>query len=664
MAWTLQYLKDSDNLIRGGSIFVDSTEYTEDSSYPKENLLMLPVSKTARFTAIGATAGVHVTIPNEEDVTVIAIVGHNLSESATVTVYGGDTYPAATSLGTMTWRRGLLFLSFSTAKNYLFYKIEITDDANEYGFHEFGYLVFGALSSLSYGFFSYSISDNFGVIESSRINSNRRPVNYIQSASLQFTNQTIANASTLRTLYQNSLGSATPVLVIPDSTANEAVFGRLDDTFTLSRVSSGSSPLVNFGMTVQGEPISIPKVEPLPYYRGGDSIPSDWTFSRDSVAYYKNDLLQLEQAAPGAARTSHYASYGVRGLLLENSSTNLKTHSETTSGVAYSNASGQGDAYAEPKASPSTRAIRVMESTATGTHYVRSDPAMSLSAGTTRSVSFFVKANGRNYLRVYFLDTEDFGFTLDLSTGTYVGPYTLGGTLYGYQIEKFYDGWYRIKFSGIVGASRTAGTVYVLLGSTSSTFNYAGDGSSGIYIWGIQIEEAPFPTSYIETAASAVSRSGDSLYSPWTAGVIPLTAYVDTVDNGGFLAVSGQFVTLGYDSESVFQLYSVSSQVTTTLEFDSGTPETSTATGVIAAGDCVEALGAIYQGFSHKASVSLSGSTQSDGSETSALAYDGQDVNRMYINRAAEDSTKEGSRTYKSIKIHRGVQTLDFMRKL
>ena len=39
---------------------------------------------------------------------------------------------------------------------------------------------------------------------------------------------------------------------------------------------------------------------------------------------------------------------------------------------------------------------------------------------------------------------------------------------------------------------------------------YTGDGVSGIYVWGTQIEQASYPTSYIKTEASTVTRLVDS----------------------------------------------------------------------------------------------------------------------------------------------------------
>jgi hypothetical protein len=108
----------------------------------------------------------------------------------------------------------------------------------------------------------------------------------------------------------------------------------------------------------------------------------------------------------------------------------------------------------------------------------------------------YAKNNGYNTIEILDRAAAVNGASFNLTTGAATNI----GTGVGSAVSVG-NGWYRCS----VVVTTTGIRFYIP--SSSSTF--AGNGTSGIYLWGAQLEAGSFATSYIPTVASQVTRSAD-----------------------------------------------------------------------------------------------------------------------------------------------------------
>jgi hypothetical protein len=234
-------------------------------------------------------------------------------------------------------------------------------------------------------------------------------------------------------------------------------------------------------------------------------IKSDVNFvSRASSATYYDANGVIQTAAVDEARTAAYLPDGngnfvsAGPLLLEDAGTNLLLQSEdfsttwTATGLTF-------DTNSAVAPDGKTTADKIIETIDPGVHQIAQG---TVTTGVSYVFTTYAKAGERDRLRLSGFGVEGQGFLTDydLSAGTVTSAPP------GSSITPVGNGWYRCSL--IVTATGNAGPI-IRLGDENGVFSYTGDGTSGIYIWGAQLEANSYPTSYIPTTTSTATRAAD-----------------------------------------------------------------------------------------------------------------------------------------------------------
>ena len=243
---------------------------------------------------------------------------------------------------------------------------------------------------------------------------------------------------------------------------------------------------------------------------------SDVSVTRSGVATYVDSSGVIQSASADTQRIDY--SLGTPGLLVEESRTNLLAYSEEFDNADWRKARASVTANAAVAPDGNTTADKFIEDSTTGTHllFIGDELISEITVGNQYTYTFYAKAAERTRIQVLNINSSTtFGFIsnviFDLSNGTVVSVTNADGWD-SFSITDAGNGWYRIQLTtiAVVVTNTFSGSVnFMRTGLVTTSTSYLGDGSSGVYIWGAQLEVGAFPTSYIPTTTATVTRAAD-----------------------------------------------------------------------------------------------------------------------------------------------------------
>jgi hypothetical protein len=208
--------------------------------------------------------------------------------------------------------------------------------------------------------------------------------------------------------------------------------------------------------------------------------------------------LQRSQLAQGTV----YDNVGGPWGAYSKARANLCIRSQAFDDAAWTkvNASVVQDVAMAPDGSPT--ADKWVENTA-NTFRTMISSSVTYVAGKTYVHSIFAKAGGRSIFGLA-KQGEAIGANFDLAAGavTSVGGAPANCTP---TIVNCGNGWYRCSISFVPTVA--VDTLWMVVIMPNGTINYAGDGNSGIFLWGAQVEQiaGTLPSAYIPTTSVAVT---------------------------------------------------------------------------------------------------------------------------------------------------------------
>jgi len=289
---------------------------------------------------------------------------------------------------------------------------------------------------------------------------------------------------------------------------------------------SATIDVTDVGSSVQVTYVAEGNTQVGVYAGSGTDLTIDNVSVKEVIFDRATDPLVLYNHPDDIPRIEYGSDGELKGMLIEEQRTNLLTHSvpDSTNWSLTNSPTVTVDDAVSPDGNTNATAL-LSNGTTLAQQIVKT--GLTLADNTDYSLSVFYKAAvGSSGVRIALTNKANSTvFFSALSDGT-KGPADASNT----QIDDMGAGWYRAScvVNSSSGATAPSMRLYVT-DSAGEIFGTQVDGD-GIYVYGAQLEEGSFPTSYIPTAGNQKTRDPDIASIPVSAFGYNQTAGTVVVD--------------------------------------------------------------------------------------------------------------------------------------